>query len=45
MAVYIKQKQIHGYAKQTGYQRGAGRLEGEIRGMGVTDTNYYVQNR
>ena len=39
MNVYAKQKQTHRYRKQTcGYQRG----EGQIKGMGLTDTNYYV---
>ena len=43
MNVYAKWKQTHRYRKQTsGYQRGEGRGEGQIRGMGLRDTNYYV---
>ena len=43
MTVYAKQKQTHRNGKQTsGYQRGEGRGEGQIRGMGLRDTNYYV---
>ena len=40
--MYAKQTHTHRYRKQTyDYQtRGVG--EGEIRGMGLTDTNYYV---
>ena len=38
MNVYAKQKQTHRYRKQTcSYQRGGGRREGQIRGMGLTD--------
>ena len=38
-----KQKQIHRYRKQTsGYQWGEGRKEGQVKGMGLRDTNYYV---
>ena len=41
--VYTKQKQTHRYRKQTcAYQRVKGRGEGQIRGMGLTDTNYYI---
>ena len=44
--LHAKQKQTQRYRKPTGgYQRGEGSGEGEIRGMGLTDTNYYVQNR
>ena len=43
MNVYAKWKQTHRYRKQTsGYQRGEGSGEGQIRGMGLRDTNYYV---
>ena len=43
MSVYAKQKQTHRYRKQTyGYQREEGSREGQIRGIGLTDTNYYV---
>lgn len=28
-----------------GYQRGKGRREGEIRCVGLVDTNYYTQNK
>ena len=43
MNVYAKQKQTHRYRKQTyGYQRGEGRRERQIKGMGLTDTNYYI---
>ena len=42
MNVYAKQKQTHRYRKQTyGYQR-RGVREGQIRSMGLTDTNYYT---
>ena len=41
--VYAKQKQTYRYRKQTtGYQRGEGRREGQIRGMGLRVTNHYV---
>ena len=41
MNVYTKQKQTHRHRKQTcGYQRG--KWEGQIRGMGLTNTNYYI---
>ena len=41
MNVYAKQKQTHGYRKQTcGHQRGEGKGEQKVRGMGLTDTNY-----
>ena len=43
MNVYAKQKHSHRYRKQIcGYQRGEGKGEEEIRGIGLTDTNYYV---
>ena len=43
MNVYVKQKQIHKYRRKTcGYQRGEGRQEGQIRSVGLTDTNYYI---
>ena len=43
MNIYAKQKQAYRYRKQTsGYQRGEGKVEGQIRGMGLTDTNYYI---
>ena len=39
MNVYAKQKQTHRKRKQTcGYQKG----DGKIRGMELTDTNYYI---
>ena len=42
MNVYTKQKHSHGYRKQSwDYQREKGRREEQIRGMGLTDTNYY----
>ena len=38
-----KEKQILRYREQTsGYQWGEGRWEGQDRGMGLRDTNYYV---
>ena len=41
MNVYAKQ--THRYRKQTcGYQREEERGEGQIRGMGLTDTNYSI---
>ena len=41
--VYAKQKWIHRYRKVTcGYKKGEGWGEGKIRGMRVTDINYYV---
>ena len=41
---FIKQnKQTHRYRKQTsGYQRGEERGGGQVRGMGIRDSNYYV---
>ena len=40
MNVYTKQKQTHRHKKQTcGYQRGDGKGEGQIKGMGLTVTN------
>ena len=43
MNVYAKQKQTNRHRKQTcGYQRGEGWRKGQIKGMGLTDTNYYV---
>ena len=43
MNVYAKQNQTHKYGKQTcSYQRGEGWEEGQIRGMGLTDTKYYI---
>ena len=42
MNVYTKQKQIHRHRKQTsGYQRGKGKA-GQIKSMGLRDTNYYI---
>ena len=38
-----KQKQVHGYRKQTsGCQGGAEREEGQDRGGGLRGTNYYI---
>ena len=43
MNIYTEQTQTQRYGKQTyGYQREEERREGQIRGMGLTDTNYYV---
>ena len=43
MTIYAKQKQAHRYRKQIcGYQGGKKRGKGQIRGMGLTDINYYV---
>ena len=37
-----KQKQTHRHRKQIyGYQR----VRGEIRSLGLADTNYYIQNK
>ena len=42
MNLFTKQKQTHRHRRQTcGYQRG--REEVEIRSLGLTDTNYYIQ--
>ena len=39
----VKQKQTHRYRKQTsGYQCKEGSGEGQVRGMGLRDTNYHV---
>ena len=39
-----KQKQTHRSRKQAcDYQRGVDRGEGQVRGMGLIDTNYYSQ--
>ena len=44
MNLFIKQKQIHRHRKQTsGYQRGKGKA-GQIKSMGLTDTQYYKRN-
>ena len=42
--MYItKQKQTHKYIEQTSaYQWGKGRWEGQDRGTGLRNTNYYV---
>ena len=46
MNLYSKQKQTHRHRKQTyGYQWGKGREQGKIRGMGLTDMNYYSYTR
>ena len=43
MNVYAKQKCTHKYRIQTsGYLRGEGKVEGQIRGMRLRDRNYYV---
>ena len=40
MNVYAKQKLTHRYRKQTcGYGKSE---EGQIRGLGLTDTNYFM---
>ena len=42
MNVYTKQKQTHRHRKQTsGYQRGKGEA-GQIKSMGLRDTNHYI---
>ena len=39
----IKKKQIHRYREQTsGYQWREGSGEGQYKGRGLRDTNYYV---
>ena len=45
--MYIaEQKQTYRYRKQiSGYPREEGRGEGQVRGMELRSTNYYVQNR
>ena len=43
MNVYVEQKQTHRYRRQIcSYQREEGREKGQIRGMGLKDTNYCV---
>ena len=43
MNLFMKQKQAHQYREQTnGYQWGEGREEEPVRGMGLSDTKYYV---
>jgi len=43
MNVHAKQTQTPRYGKWTcGYQRGEGSEEGQIKGMGLTNANYYV---
>ena len=43
MNLYTKEKQSHRHIKQTyDYQRGEGAGEGQIRSIGLTDTNYYT---
>ena len=42
----IYKTETHRHRKQTcGYQRGKGSGEGQIKGMGLRHTNYYVENR
>ena len=42
MSTYTRRKQTHRYRKQThGHQREEGR-EGQIKGIELADTNYYV---
>lgn len=42
MNIYAKQKQTRGHGKQTNtYQREEGWGEGQIRGIGLRDTNYH----
>ena len=46
MNLYSKEKQTHRHRKQTyGYLRGEEGMEEQMRSMGLTDTNYYTQNR
>ena len=41
--MYMQSRNRLRHRKQTcGYQRREGREEGQIRGMGLTDTNYYI---
>ena len=41
-----KQKQIHGYRKQTnGYQWREGNAEGHLGDKGLRNTNYCLENR
>ena len=43
MNVHTKQKKTHRYRKQTsGYQKREGSWKGQIRGMRLRDTKYYV---
>ena len=43
MYVNVKQKQTEGYRKQnSGYQKGEGKEEGQIRSMRLTDTSYNI---
>ena len=43
MIVYTKEKQTHRYRKQIcGNKRGERNGEGQIQGMELRDTNYYI---
>ena len=43
---YAKKKQTHMYRKQSSdFWRKKASAEGQDMGMGLTDTNYYTQNR
>lgn len=43
MDVCAKQKETHIYRQQTyGYQTGEGMGEGQLRCLGLIDSNYYV---
>ena len=43
MNLFSKQKKTHWHSKQIyGYQRGKGVGEGEIKSLGLADTNYYI---
>ena len=46
MNLFTKQKQTHRHRKQIySYQRGQAEGKGQIRNMGLTDTNCYTLNR
>ena len=43
MNLFTKQKQTHRHRKQTsGYQMGEEKREGQVRGIGLINTNHYM---
>ena len=46
MILFIKQKQKHRFTKlSSGDQKGKEGWEGQIGGLGLTYTHYFIQNR
>ena len=45
MNAFAKQKQTQLQKTTCDYRRGEGSWEGQVRSMGLTDTNYYLAQR